>query len=216
MEDITILYYSANNGDEKFEKEIVKNIIQNKGDLPVVSVTQKSIDLGKNICVGIHDVCYANEFRQIQIGLKNIKTRYVLVAKSDFLYPPEYFNFRPDGKSDLYRYANVWVVFANRHNPRYHFKGVSDGAQLVDRKLWLEKITEALGDEEVWYKKEDKPPLQRFGTNYRYVWAGKPCITFKTIWNINRGTQLRSNSKPTRDIAYWGEINNLKKQMNLC
>ena len=95
MNDVTILYYTANVEDELFERKIRKNILKNKGDLPIISVSQKPIDFGDNICVGEHEPCYLNLFRQIQIGLEKVRTTFIITTEADFLYPPDYFTFVP-------------------------------------------------------------------------------------------------------------------------
>ncbi len=72
---LTVLYYSASTENEKFEEAVRQNILVQKGDLPLISVTQKPLpNFGQNICVGPQYNCYGNEFRQIQLGLKEVKT----------------------------------------------------------------------------------------------------------------------------------------------
>ena len=48
----TIIYCSSNKELPEFEAKIVANLLKNCGDLPIISVTQKPMDLGRNICVG--------------------------------------------------------------------------------------------------------------------------------------------------------------------
>ena len=60
----TIIYYTANREKESFENKVRENILKVKGDLPVISVSQKPIDFGKNICVGDIGQNYLNAFRQ--------------------------------------------------------------------------------------------------------------------------------------------------------
>jgi hypothetical protein len=136
MNDLSVLYYSASRENPLFEAKIRENILKNKGNLPLVSVTQLPLaDFGINICVGQHEPCYSNEFRQIQIGLKRITTKYVIVAESDVLYPPEYFQFQPT-YGDYWRYGNVWVNYAHeqKDEPQFIiFKKWSDGAQIQRR-----------------------------------------------------------------------------------
>jgi hypothetical protein len=47
-EMVTILYYTSNREDESFEKKIQENILK-QTDLPIISVSQKPINFGKNI-----------------------------------------------------------------------------------------------------------------------------------------------------------------------
>jgi len=48
----TIIYYTANREDERFEQVIRENILRVSEGLPIISVSQKPIDFGQNICVG--------------------------------------------------------------------------------------------------------------------------------------------------------------------
>ena len=69
---VTILYYTSNREGEEFEGRIRQNILNVKGDLPIISISHKPIDFGENICVGDVGVSGFNMFRQIQIGLKRV------------------------------------------------------------------------------------------------------------------------------------------------
>ena len=64
----TIIYYTSNKEDEAFEGKTRKKLLEVCGDIPIISVSQKPIDFGKNICVGDVGACDANLYRQIQIG----------------------------------------------------------------------------------------------------------------------------------------------------
>jgi hypothetical protein len=198
MEDITILYYTANRDREEFEQKIRDNILELKGDLPIVSVSHKPIDFGENICIGLRDVNYNTEFEQIRIGLENIKTRYVLIAESDTLYPPEYFKFYPKKDYPCYRYDNVWVLFARFNNNRYHFKGVSHCGQMIDRDLWLQYIKEK--------------GIFQFKDNKHRRWTGSPIITFKTTMGVKSVTYLDKLKLPKRNLPYWGNSIELKNK----
>lgn len=193
MNEVTILYYSSNRENPKFEAKIIENLRKNCGNLPIVSVTQKPMDLGNNICVGELPQSYESEFKQIKIGLEAITTPFVLTAESDFLYPPEYFQFTPPEKGHFYRYSNVWVA----QGEEFRMKGCSDGAQIVDRELWLKDVE------------------TRVGTDWARTWDGSPAVTFKTSNNINKKTQVKSDIEPTTKLPYWGEVNKLKETMYL-
>ena len=63
--DKTIIYYTSNQEGSLFEEKIRENILKHKGNLPIISVSQKPMGFGKNICVGDVGHSYLNEFRQI-------------------------------------------------------------------------------------------------------------------------------------------------------
>ncbi len=218
MTDLTVLYYTSNREDEKFEKNIRKNILKQKGNLPLISVSQKPIDFGQNICVGEHENCYGNEFRQIQIGLRQVKTKYVISAESDVLYPPEYFQFQPTD-ANYYRYSNVWMHYArpqtNLDGPLVaFFKLYTDGAQIMKTEFWLNLIDNNIGTEDTWFTKEYT--LNRFTqeTIPQNTWTSEnPVITFKTLNNISRKSCYKKRIEPLSSLPYWGDINKLKKRI---
>ncbi len=207
--EYSIIYYSSNRENPEFEKKIQENIIKNSNGLPIVSVTQKPTSFGENICVGEHPNCYYNEFRQIQIALQNTKTSYVLVTESDFLYPPDYFLFEPKESGKCYRYNNVWVLYGKADE--FVIKGTSDGAQLMDREMWLDMINEWLDDNKMWSDGKEpkrKTPQMRVN-NERYMWFGNPIITFKTINNITPKT--KTGDITTTELPYWGTAAEVKR-----
>jgi hypothetical protein len=97
MANIAIIYYTSNREDPKFENRVKENILS-VTDLPIVSVSQKPIDFGKNICVGDVGTSGFNCFRQIQIALQNTAADFVISAEADCLYPPDYFEFVPENE----------------------------------------------------------------------------------------------------------------------
>lgn len=213
--DVTILYLTANLEEESFAEKIRQNILKLKGDIPIISVSHKPIDFGKNICVGVREPCYWSVIRQAQIGLTEIKTTYVLSADDDFLYSPEYFTFSPPEVGHCYRYYNVWVCYyMGRENkkPKFHFKGYVGGAQMIDRNLWLNRLNAALKGKEKWMSGN---PGRRsiINTDIRYTWTGSPIIDFKTMHNINRGTSIPRGIYPRRKLPYWGSCKDLRKRM---
>jgi len=111
--DATIIYYTSNREKPSFEKRIQENLKKNSNGLPIISVSQKPIDLGKNICVGEVGVSGFNMFRQVQIACREAKTRFVISAEADCLYPPDYFLFEPTREDICYRDTNLYVL-------RYH------------------------------------------------------------------------------------------------
>ena len=165
--------------------------------------------LGENICVGKHPNCYYNEFRQIQIALRSAKTPYVLVAESDFLYPPDYFSFEPKEIGKCYRYNGVWVLYDK--GDEFILKGRSDGAQLMDREMWLNIINEWLDKDRMWSnggEPKRTTPQVRMNEN-KYMWSGNPVVTFKTKNNITHKTKTIGIT--AKGLPYWGTVEEVRK-----
>jgi len=193
--DKTIIYYTANREKPGFEEKIIESLKEQAGDIPIISVSRKPIDLGKNICVGEKPVSYRNSFEQILIGLKEAKTEFCIAAESDTLYPPEYFQFTPEFKDRAYRYTNLYVHFDGRD--RFWRKTWVEAAQMCGREYWIERIEDVLKHDTV------NPPFI-FDTKTKYSWTGKnPVLTFKTREGIGFKTGFIKGSVPK--IHYWGD-----------
>lgn len=210
MNDVTILYYTASREDEQFERRIRDHILKNSHGLQIVSVSQKKIDFGENICVGERTHSYYTEFRQIQIGLQEIKTKWVLTAESDVLCPPEYFSFVPSEDWPCWRYSPVYVNFMRSKPKVFYLKGLSDGLQLLDKSFWLKKIDDALGTEINWdtFPNFDTKSVQPQAGQVK-IWEGNPAITFKTGKNVGEKTGYHQHNR-TENLPFWGTIDNIK------
>ena len=199
MTDTTVVYYTANTENPEFEQKIINNI-KTQTDLPVISVSRKPIDFGKNICIGEKPVCYANSWRQLLIGLKEAKTKYCIAAEADVLYPPEYFTFTPELEHKVYRYTNMFVCFVGKNG--LWRKPWSEGAQMCGREYWIDKLENVL--DKGWEPMSNTKKVVKsiFNTRDKYSWTGNPVITFKTREGINYKTGFCSGR--VREIPYWG------------
>jgi len=215
MEDTTILYYTSNQEDETFERKVRDNILENSGGLPIVSVSQKPIDFGKNICVGEQPYCEASALRQQLIGLQAIDTKFAIAAESDCLYPPEYFRFTPPTEDNVYRYTNVWV-FTRWVGPRnkglFWKKRFSEGAQTCGRDYWIERLEYALQGVNGWEDVNDVWKLV-FHTKDQYQWSGEsPVINVKDK-SMRKYTTTSDQTADT--LPFWGTTSQLRNKFNL-
>jgi len=204
----TILYYSANTADPIFEQRIIDDLKKKAGDIPIVSVTQKPLDLGTNICVGIQPFSYTSEWKQVLIGLKAIKTKYVIAAESDCLYPPEYFAFNPPQERMMYNYKNIWIVW-KRHPGFWQKTGYCEGAQMCDREYWIERLEPLLPKEWIPYTRPEENALVKKIFPERKEWTGNPMISFKTGGGVSKRTTFIN--KKVYELPYWGSINKIKE-----
>jgi hypothetical protein len=201
MIDTTIIYYTANQEDESFESKVRDNILKQKGNLPLISVSRKPIDFGQNICVGEIPVCYSNSFKQLLLGLSAAKTTYCLATESDYLYPPEYFTFHPPTADNVYRYLNLWIYFITRK--KAWRKPYVEAAQMCGREFWIKNVERVLNGHRGWEPMPDRLPLI-FTTRSLYGWTGaNPVLGFKTGHGIHGRTGI-IQQESTYDIPYWG------------
>ena len=172
---LSVIDYSSSEEKPEFEQKIIDNIITQSNGLPIISVTRKPSNLGKNICVGEVPVCYMNSFKQLLIGLKEATTEFCIATESDVLYPPEYFTFIPPLKDKPYRYTNVWVHFAGRNG--FWKKPFSEGGQMCGRLEWIRRLEAVVTPG--WELNESPTPII-FPEKTEYSWTGQPLVTFKT------------------------------------
>lgn len=212
----TIIYYTANTEDPKFEAKIRANILKHKGNLPIISVSQKPLDFGKNICVGNVGHTYFNEYRQMLIGAKVAKTPYIIFAESDFLYPKDYFSFEPKG-ANLYRYNNVWIVYKDPRIYSYRRKNNSVGAQICKREYLINILEKNLKGKPKWSDKEvvlkDRRGFDLFKVPFEFFGGDIACISFKTGQGMRRyTTNMHGKDNLKIRLPYWDHVGNLRKE----
>lgn len=204
----TILYYTSNKEDPEFEQKIINDLLSKKGDLQLVSVSQKPMDLGKNICVGNVGMSYINEWRQILIGAKIATTPYLIMAESDFLYSPEYFQFEPKGGL-AYRYDNLYIIWKDLfHKARR--KSTSEGAMIINRKYLIEFIENFLKDFPEWQSGYAKlPSVLPFETFHEEI----PCISFKTGQGVRTNTNYLHGPENKAFVLHgWGHVKEIRSK----
>lgn len=207
MTKTTIIYYTSNREDPSFERSVQENILKVCGNLPIISVSQKPIDFGKNICVGDVGVSGFNMFRQIEIACLEAKTPFVTSAEADTLYPPDYFEFIPERDDACYRNSNLYVM-PDRRNFFFHKSEGATHAQIVGRKLYLSVLKKLFKGAPKWSTKEKNFPKERTKKSDIFdeiaYWQTKnPVFQIKT----HRGMRYYTHSDrtPIPKLPYWGE-----------
>lgn len=206
MSKKVIIYYTSNRENPEFENRVQKNIL-NVTDLPIISVSQKPIDFGKNICVGDVGASGFNMFRQVQIALKASDADYVISAESDCLYPPDYFNFMPLFDDACYRDTNLYVMPDARDYYFYKKEGATH-AQVVGRKYYLETLNKLFEGAPQWSTDEKNFPKERWKKDdifdsYSYFFTDNPVVQIKTHKGMRYYTH--SDRTPINSIDYWGD-----------
>jgi hypothetical protein len=109
MSDCTILFYTANLISDHFATKIRENILETCNGTPIISISHKPMDFGDNICVSGMEVSAYSVYKQILMGAKQAKTKYVACCEDDALYVPEHFEHIPP--DDTFHYnVNRWSV----------------------------------------------------------------------------------------------------------
>lgn len=208
MNGLAVIYYSSNREVPEFEQRIKDNLLQNCGGLPIISVTQKPIDLGKNIVIGDVGASGFNMFRQVQIACQNTDAKFVISAEADCVYPPDYFQFIPPKDDVCYRNKNLYVMGQHRV---YFFKKEEGAthAQVVGREFYLATLNKLFEGEPQWSVEQKNFPKEKFHQKaedvfgyIEYYETENPVIQIKTSHSMRHYTH--SDRIPRYDLPYWG------------
>jgi hypothetical protein len=209
----TVIHYTANSEKEPFASNIRKKLLDAIGDLPLISVSQKPLDFGTNICVGDVGVNEFNEWRQVLLGCQKATTPFIIVAEADALYPPEYFDFIPPKLDRVYRYDNVWIMRVGR--PFFLRKDWTEGAQILGREYFISLIEKALEGRPMWTKEysqidKSRPVFKHRDWDY---FTGNPVVSVKTGDGMRLYTGTQVNTKGEYSLPYWGSERTLEREL---
>jgi hypothetical protein len=214
MDDLTVVYYTSNQESPDFEANVRKHLKQSATGIPIISVSQRPIDLGTNICVGDVGVSSHNAWRQLQIGAMEAKTRWVCTAEADFLYPRSYFEFCPPEDDVAYLAAPLYVLFHQRGRAKVYAEKprLSEAAMVIGRDCLVDAVETTLTGYGMWglgsANGETFPYLLNVvGKRARFV-LDAPVVTFKTDRNMHRRTPHNTRSY-ARELPYWGNSREL-------
>lgn len=218
MNDITIIYYSSNHEKPEFEERIRANILNVCGDLPIICVTHKPIDFGKNIVVGDVGASGFNMFRQVQIACRTATTRFVLSAEADCLYPPDYFTFMPERDDMCYRNKNLYVM--PQHRPYFWKKEEgATHAQIVGREFYLKTLDRLFTGAPDWSVEEKNFPKERTHKKQEDVFTKSEIEFYETInpvIQIKTSQSMRHYTNSDRvsraELPYWGSGHDFRKK----
>jgi hypothetical protein len=176
----TIIYLTDNALDERIAEtcqEFLSMAAYNAG-CRIVSVSQRPIDFGDNVCVGEIGRSGLSIDKQIKAGLDATDTEFVAIAEHDCIYSAEHFAWTPPNRKLFWYNTNVWLLqYRNPEHPQYDgmFSFYDDRlvqSQLICgtdalRKAIDEKL-EILLDESVTERWPVHSRLGEPGTNYMH------------------------------------------------
>ena len=214
-DDLTVVFYTANYEREPFFSNVVNYLRESAKNYPIISVSQKPMDLGRNILFE-GGRSYLNIYRQMLIGAKAAETKYVAFTEDDLLFPPEHFNsFRP--KDDEFGYdMHKWGLFTWRQAIYVQNFRQTTG-MICPRGLFIDAMEERFAKHPV----DEEVPLKFWGEVGRYekplgVTVRKATGWFSPVAHIvffhedsfgfeYLGTAKRMGAVRAYDIPYWGK-----------
>jgi hypothetical protein len=191
-----------------FEQRIRDSILKHCGGLPIISVTQKPIDFGANICVGDDiGVSGFNFFRQVLIGCKAATTKYIISAEADTVYPPDYFEYRPPTDDVCYRNSNLYVMGDHR-NYWYRKAEGATHSQVVGRGFYIKTLEKLFEGAPMWSATEKNFPKERLKKEdvfdkIEYWETENPVFQIKTHRSMRYYTN--SDRTPVHELPFWGK-----------
>lgn len=215
--DLTLLYYTSNAIDEQFRDKVLDQL-HHACKAPIISVSQKPMTLGQNICVGDIGRTLQNIYKQVITGLKHVETEYVALVEDDCLYVPEHFNYRPTGK--IAYNLNRWLLHADRGGV-YSYRSRPILSQCIaPTKLLLECLAQREG-RDIPKKYSGEPGLFERKLRLREY----PYETFETkepnvVVCHSKNTSGRKtwgkDAEPRTELAPWGNSEHLLNVLGLA
>lgn len=143
MNDLTVIYLTANEIPQHFGLEMRIGLAQATQGLDMITVSKKPIGYGdKNIIFGTPR-SHINIYREALAGVKEAKTRYIAIAEDDVLYSHEHFKKRPS-RPDVFAYnIACWSIYTWSDPPIFSYSGRRNHGMLIcERDLYIEAMEE--------------------------------------------------------------------------
>ena len=199
---LTVIYYTSNREDEAFESRIQETLLESIGDLPLISVSQKPIDFGENICVGDIGASAENVLLQVRAGAMAATTPFIVQAEADCLYHKSYFDFKPERDDTIY-YTDFFYLLWPEKPAKFYRKKRGDLSGFSGREYLIDVID-----------KINQKPFEHLSNVakklVRQEWFQNeiPVVSFKTRNGMHYGSTIRRN-KNERSLPYWGKPKDL-------
>lgn len=243
MEDLSIVYYTCNYLEEKnpyFLANTRKYLEKAIEGAPLIVVSHKPVKwdrMTENIVMGDIGRSHLNIYRQILVGAKAAKTKWVALAEDDILYSNSHFNFQlfckpefMDGKYFIYDQNRI-SLFTWSKPPIFsmRFKRVVVNSLIAPRDMLVEAMEERFKRyEEIHGKWEERMILKFWGDPGRYegnlgvtvrpvyeYYAWIPSIVFSHEYaygyEFNQGKRKKLGDLRIVELADWGRAEEVLK-----
>lgn len=205
MSDITILFYTANLISEHFASKVRENLLESCDGIPIISISHKPINFGENICVSGMEVSEYSVYKQILIGAKEAKTKFVACCEDDALYVPEHFDHKPP--DDTFHYnVNRWNIsrdFYYYRQRRLMSMCIASTQLMIDTlETRFAKYSEScphFGEPGRFEHKLGLPPVKI--DSFKTI---IPTLTFEHRPSLGGKRKLRPNDLIAKELLYWG------------
>jgi len=108
IKDLSVIYYTCNHIQGYFADNIRDRLLKVCEGIPIISVSHRPLNFGKNICVGDIGISTYNIYKQILIGAKEADTKFLAMAEDDCIYTLSHFSHRPLDDETFSYNTNRW------------------------------------------------------------------------------------------------------------
>jgi hypothetical protein len=216
MSGITIIHYTANRISERFAANIRAELLSwLPKQIPIISVSQKPLDFGQNICCANLEYSIYSIYQQILIGAEAASTPYIMCHEDDALYNTEHFLCRPPLDTFLYN-QHRWIIDHDIYFLRHR---TNMSGCIAPRVLLIRTLKERFD------KYKSLPEGLPFGEPGRFerqlgltpvkikrIKTKTPTIVFnhkKGVGGVRRPRMGKNGDIITSELPYWGRASDL-------
>ncbi len=198
MNDLTILYYTANTLNDSTAEKVRDNLLKvTEKKYPIISVSQKPINFGHNICVGEIGRSKYNCYKQILIGVREVKTKYVACAEDDTLYSVDHFLYRPPKGFFCYE-TNMWLAQENFY---WRMEEIDDRTGMWGCIAETENLVKNLTKRYSLYPTDPLPKKDKAKSKYNFLIWGEPGM-HDNLFGMENKRKLFESREPTVTFIY--------------
>lgn len=238
MSDLTVLYYTANRINDLFAEETRKQLLEQLARHawtsiphlfpPIVSVSQRPIPFGHNICIGKVGASIYQCYQQVLTAAHAARTRFVACCEDDTLYTSDQFAFRPPRDDTFYYNQHRWVLSrrlsgnGRRREAFFYYRRRTQMAMLVcARDLLVDTLMERftkwpqpISDDEAKRAAWGEPGRyeRNMGLTRRaraYFETREPCVTINHSASLMGRRAIQPTDQIVTDLPPWGQADTL-------
>lgn len=217
--DLTIIYYTANIIDDIAAERIRGNLFKKANGRRIISVSHKPIKFGDNICVGNMEVGLYSLFKQVLIGAREVKTKFMACAEDDYLYGPDHFEMIPPRDDTFYYDIDRWGL---NKDGRYFWRlRTIFGMCIAPTQLMIDTLESRYNKYEI----SDTSKLKYFSEPGKYevalgipivrmerIHLNTPTVTFNHRLSMGKRRMVRGTDIVKYELPYWGDGKTLWKE----
>jgi hypothetical protein len=218
--DLTIIYYTASReGLDDFYDRTRRHLLERANGTRIISVSQKPLDFGDNICLGDIGVSLHSLFKQVLIGAREAKTKFIACAEDDYLYSSTHFGFVPPTEDTFYYDTNRWHV--DKSGRFFWRMRTIFGMCIAPTKAMIDTLAERFRlypdpghRREMYFSEPGKyeEALRVPAVKKERFESGEPTLTFNHQESLGRIRMVRGTDIVVYDLPPWGDGKTLWKE----